>query len=147
MSLAKCRFPPKKTVAFIILSHPLINFFIGIIYSLGFKASAWRKTLMPSRRAIQRETQFSPEVPEFNVCANLSVDEKTRNAVRDALISLDVSKADEAEVLRSLGKDCTGFMKASESDYNIFREKIHAIETEIDADAHLHGMRSFRSSE
>jgi phosphate/phosphite/phosphonate ABC transporter binding protein len=92
-----------------------------------------------------RILQFSPEVPEFNLCCNSSVDEKTRNAVRDALISLDVSKAQDAEILQSLGKDCTGFVTASESDYNVFKEKILAIEAEINADSHLQGMRSFRS--
>jgi len=87
-----------------------------------------------------RILQVSPEIPEFNICGNPSVDEKTMNAIRDALISLDVSKADDAEVLKSLGKDCTGFMAADESDYTIFKEKIQGIEAEISVDAYLHGI-------
>ncbi|HXX81681.1 MAG TPA: phosphate/phosphite/phosphonate ABC transporter substrate-binding protein, partial [Thermodesulfovibrionales bacterium] len=88
-----------------------------------------------------RVLQFSPEIPEFNVCSNPSVDEKTVNAVRDALISLDISRADDAEVLSSLGKDCTGFVAAEESDYTIFKEKIQGIEAEIRVDGYLHGIR------
>jgi len=87
-----------------------------------------------------RILQVSPEIPEFNICGNPSVDEMTMNAIRDALISLDVSKADDAEVLKSLGKDCTGFMAADESDYTIFKEKIQGIEAEISVDAYLHGI-------
>ena len=44
------------------------------------------------------------------------------------------------EVLRSLGKDCTGFVTADESDYNIFKEKIQGIEAEISVDGYLQGM-------
>jgi len=82
----------------------------------------------------------------FNLCCNTSVDEKTMTAIRDALIALDVTKAADAQVLQSLGKDCTGFMAASESDYDTFREKIMSVEAAMSADGHLHGMRSFRSS-
>ena len=44
------------------------------------------------------------------------------------------------EVLRSLGKDCTGFVTADESDYDIFKEKIQGIEAEISVDGYLQGM-------
>ena len=44
------------------------------------------------------------------------------------------------EVLRSLGKDCTGFVTADESDYDIFKEKIQGLEAEISVDDFLHGM-------
>lgn len=88
-----------------------------------------------------RILQVSPEIPEFNICANPSVDEESMNAIRDALVSLDVSKAGDAEVLGSLGKDCTGFVAADESDYNTFKEKIQAIEAEIRVDDYRHGMR------
>lgn len=88
-----------------------------------------------------RILQVSPEIPEFNICANPSVDEKSMDAIRDALVSLDVSKGDDAKVLGSLGKDCTGFVAADESDYAIFKEKIRGIEAEIHVDGYLQGMR------
>lgn len=88
-----------------------------------------------------RILQFSPEIPEFNVCAHPSVDGKTMRAIRDALTSLDASKADDAEVLKSLGKDCTGFVAADEGDYDAFKEKIQRIEAEISIDGYLYGIR------
>lgn len=88
-----------------------------------------------------RILEFSPEVPEFNVCCSPSVDEATVKAVRDALVALDVLKAEDAEVLQSLGKDCTGFVPARESDYDTFREKILGFEYEADAHSFRRGMR------
>jgi phosphonate transport system substrate-binding protein len=104
------------------------------------------ETALAYREKGLKVLQLSPEVPEFNLCCNTSVDEKTMTAIRDALIALDVTKAADAQVLQSLGKDCTGFMAASESDYDTFREKIMSVEAAMSADGHLHGMRSFRSS-
>jgi phosphonate transport system substrate-binding protein len=75
-----------------------------------------------------RTLEFSPEIPEFNICCNSSVDEKTANALKDALISLDISRTDDASVVQALGKDCTGFATAEESDYDGFRKRIHGVE-------------------
>ncbi len=92
-----------------------------------------------------RILKLSPEVPEFNVCCNLSVDETTLKAVRDALVALDVSKAEDATVLKSLGKDCTGFVAATESDYDIFREKILSVENEVNSESGLPAMHGVRA--
>ncbi|HTR44773.1 MAG TPA: phosphate/phosphite/phosphonate ABC transporter substrate-binding protein, partial [Thermodesulfovibrionales bacterium] len=81
-----------------------------------------------------RVLEFSPEIPEFNICCNPSVDEETVTALRDALISLDISRADDAAVVKALGKDCTGFATAEESDYDGFRKRVHGVEAEIEAD-------------
>lgn len=88
-----------------------------------------------------RILQFSPEIPEFNICRNASVAEETANAIRDALVNLDVSKAEDAGVLRSLGKDCTGFISASESDYDVFREKMMGLDIEVSAEDYRHRKR------
>ncbi len=77
-----------------------------------------------------RILQLSPEIPEFNICCNPSVDEATMNAIRDALTSLDVTRKDEATILRSLGKDCTGFVSATEADYDRFKTAIQGLEVE-----------------
>jgi len=92
-----------------------------------------------------RILQLSPEIPEFNVSCNNSVDVNTMGVIRDALISLDVSKNDEAMVLRSLGKDCTGFVPANDAEYAIFREKVVGIEAEIEAEFHGQLMKSSRA--
>ena len=86
------------------------------------------------RGAGLRILQMSPEVPEFNVCCNPSVDQATMDAIRDALVALDISKTEDATILTSLGKDCTGFMPAIDSDYDIFKEKILGLENEMKLD-------------
>lgn len=93
-----------------------------------------------------RVLQLSPEIPEFNVSCNNSVDVNTMGAIRDALISLNVSKNDEAIVLTSLGRDCTGFVPASDAEYAVFREKILGIEAEIEAEFHGRLTKSSRAS-
>ena len=93
-----------------------------------------------------RILQLSPEIPEFNICCNSSVDEKTVNAIRDALLSLDVSKVDNAEVVKSLGKDCTGFVAASESDYDTFRDKTMKLEAEMSEEGYFQRVQNVRSS-
>lgn len=85
--------------------------------------------------------QMSPEVPEFNICCNPSVDQATMNTVRDALVLLDMSKAEDATILTSLGKDCTGFMLANDHDYDIFKEKIMGLENEVNLDGNFQGMQ------
>ena len=85
--------------------------------------------------------QSSPHIPEFNICGNSSVDQATKKAIADALTSLDVSKKEDAAVLKSLGKDCTGFAPAGENDYRIFKEKILSVEAEVNADIHLYRTR------
>jgi len=67
---------------------------------------------------------LSVGIPEFGICCNPQVDETTVEALRAALTSLDVERPDQAVVLRSLGKDCTGFISATEGDYDELRRQI-----------------------
>ena len=76
---------------------------------------------------------LSPEIPEFSICYNPSLDVETMIAIRDALVSLDLSNIDESAILKSLGKDCTGFMPATERDYDTFRTKIMGFEADSNA--------------
>ncbi len=64
---------------------------------------------------------LSAEIPEFNICCNQSMDPGTVETIKNALLSLDVSKPDDEVILKSLGKDCTGFVTASDRDYDTFR--------------------------
>ncbi len=88
-----------------------------------------------------RILQLSSEIPEFNICCNPSVDQATINAIRDALTALDVSKKDEAMILRSLGKDCTGFVPATEEDYARFKSAIQGLEVQGAIDSHFRRRR------
>ncbi|MBA4371979.1 MAG: hypothetical protein C0402_03865 [Thermodesulfovibrio sp.] len=72
---------------------------------------------------------LSAEIPEFNICGNTSLDDATIKAIRNALVSLDSSRKDDLAVLTSMGKDCTGFMAATESDYAAFRTAIKGLGT------------------
>ncbi|TAN42426.1 MAG: phosphate/phosphite/phosphonate ABC transporter substrate-binding protein [Nitrospirae bacterium] len=74
--------------------------------------------------------RFSAEIPEFNICCNSSLDAGTVDAIRDALLSLDLSRKEDSEVLLSLGRDCTGFVRAAESDYVDFRRILMSIDAE-----------------
>ena len=48
------------------------------------------------------------------------------------------------EVLKSPGKDCTGFVAADGSDYTIFKGKIQGIEAEMSVYGYFHGMQGIR---
>ncbi|MFI5295498.1 MAG: phosphate/phosphite/phosphonate ABC transporter substrate-binding protein [Thermodesulfovibrionales bacterium] len=74
---------------------------------------------------------LSVPIPEFNMCCNGTVNDKMREDIRDALAALDVMKPDDATVLHSLGKDCSGFEAATEEEYELFKKKILAIEADV----------------
>jgi phosphate/phosphite/phosphonate ABC transporter binding protein len=75
--------------------------------------------------------ELTPEIPEFNVCCNPTLNPAIMTTMRDALVALDINNSDDAIVLKSLGRDCTGFMPATEKDYAVFRQNIQG----FDADA------------
>jgi phosphate/phosphite/phosphonate ABC transporter binding protein len=81
-----------------------------------------------------RVLALSVPIPEFNMCCNRTVDDKTREAIRDALVALDVTKPADATILHSLGKDCSGFEAATEEEYELFKKKILAIEADVSAE-------------
>ncbi|TAN42420.1 MAG: HAMP domain-containing protein [Nitrospirae bacterium] len=78
-----------------------------------------------------RVLALSIDIPEFNICCNPSVDRQTRKTILEALTALNISSPAEAEILKSLGKDCTGFVPAYDEEYAVFKEKTLAIEAEI----------------
>jgi methyl-accepting chemotaxis protein len=71
-----------------------------------------------------RLLQISDDIPEFNVCYNPSFDGKDLAAIKTALISLKDSDAEGALILKSIGKDCTGFVEATDGDYDGIRIKM-----------------------
>lgn len=83
-----------------------------------------------------RILSLSVKIPEFNVCCNQSVDQQIRDRLRDALISLDISRPADARLLTSLGKDCTGFVAASTGDYAEFKEKLLSVTADVTKEEH-----------
>jgi phosphonate transport system substrate-binding protein len=75
-----------------------------------------------------RFLQVSDEIPEFNICYHPSVDEKTLSSIKTALVSLNVSAPEGAAILKSIDKDYTGFVDASDSDYDGIRQKMSKLE-------------------
>lgn len=71
-----------------------------------------------------RIVQVSNDIPEFNICYHPEMDELEVGRIKTALLTLDISKEEDALILRSLGKECTGFTEASDSDYDDMRRKI-----------------------
>lgn len=71
-----------------------------------------------------RLLQISDDIPEFNVCYNPAIDDRELAAIKTALISLNNSTAEGSVILTSLGKECTGFVEATDSDYDGIRTKI-----------------------
>ncbi|HYA89164.1 MAG TPA: phosphate/phosphite/phosphonate ABC transporter substrate-binding protein [Nitrospirota bacterium] len=69
----------------------------------------------------------SIEIPEFNICCNSSVDGETRDRFRTILTSLRAANEKDIEILQPLGKDCTGFLPASEKDYVEFSDAIESV--------------------
>ncbi len=77
---------------------------------------------------------LSTEIPEFNICCHPSVDEQTRDLVSQSLIALNPSNPEEARILGSLGRDCTGFTTAFHSEYDVFREEVLSVADAIEAE-------------
>ncbi|MDP2168179.1 MAG: phosphate/phosphite/phosphonate ABC transporter substrate-binding protein [Thermodesulfovibrionales bacterium] len=61
--------------------------------------------------------QVSDEIPEFNICASASMGNSERGAVKSALVELG-GRPEGAQILKAVDKSYTGFMEASDEDYN-----------------------------
>lgn len=71
-----------------------------------------------------RVLQISDDIPEFNVCYNPSIDGKDLAAIRTALLALNDADAEGSLILKSIGKYCTGFVEATDGDYDGIRMKM-----------------------
>jgi phosphonate transport system substrate-binding protein len=65
--------------------------------------------------------KFSEEIPEFNICVSKSLDNKTAEAIKSALIALRDSTPEHAAILQSINSGYSGFREASDEDYNAMR--------------------------
>jgi methyl-accepting chemotaxis protein len=71
-----------------------------------------------------RLLQISDDIPEFNICYNPSIDGKDLAVIKAALLSLKDVDAEGSLILKSIGKECTGFVEAGDSDYDGIRKKM-----------------------
>jgi phosphate/phosphite/phosphonate ABC transporter binding protein len=95
----------------------------GNIDAAGLIEEAAQKHLADGLRILT----VSIEIPEFNICCNSSVDDETRERLRTILTSLSAANEKDIQILQSLGKDCTGFLPASEKDYGEFADTIGGV--------------------
>lgn len=71
--------------------------------------------------------KVSEDVPEFNICASRKLRADAVAAVKKALIKLDANAPRHANVLTSIDREYTGFVEASDGDYDIIRRIIEKI--------------------
>jgi methyl-accepting chemotaxis protein len=83
----------------------------GVMESIGYKFKDMGLSLI----------KFSDDLPEFNICVSSTLEVKLAEAVKSLLISLDVSTPEGASVLKSLNSNYTGFVEATDEDYNSIR--------------------------
>jgi phosphate/phosphite/phosphonate ABC transporter binding protein len=65
--------------------------------------------------------KFSDDIPEFNICVSRTLPEKDRTSIKAAFIALTDATSEGSTILKSIQKDYTGFMEASDEDYNSVR--------------------------
>lgn len=66
--------------------------------------------------------KFSDDIPEFNICASASLDEKTVSEVKNALTALSDSTPEGASILKSINSSYTGFVAAFDDEYTSVRQ-------------------------
>ncbi len=64
----------------------------------------------------------SPEIPEFNICVSKNLPEEIKRLIRGAILELNDRTEEGATVLRSITPDYTGFVAASDRDYDGIRD-------------------------
>jgi len=70
----------------------------------------------------------SPELPPYNIAVSKAMTEARAGAIRDALLRLDVSRPDHAQIIRALDPKYTGFAPVTDSEYDIVRALVKPFE-------------------
>jgi phosphonate transport system substrate-binding protein len=65
--------------------------------------------------------KYSPDIPEFNICVNKEMPEKEKELIKQSLIEMNDSVAEDRGVLQSITAAYTGFVEARDSDYDEIR--------------------------
>ena len=66
----------------------------------------------------------SDDLPPYNIAASAGMDRTTMDALRKALLALDISRPEYKSVITALAQTYTGFAPATDSDYDIVRKLI-----------------------
>lgn len=74
-----------------------------------------------------RILKLSEYIPEFNICVNNYLSKEDVSLFKSALISMTGLTPDENAVLKSIGKNCTGFIDARDEDYDVIRKMMSLI--------------------
>ncbi len=70
----------------------------------------------------------SPELPPYNIAVSKRVDEPTRNALRQALLRLDLRNPAHRSVVEPLDKNYDGFAPVTDAEYDVVRMLIKPFE-------------------
>lgn len=68
-----------------------------------------------------RVVTYSQEIPEFSICAGPSLPDRDERILSDALMALNADQSRAATVLRSIDSHYTGFVTASDGEFNGIR--------------------------
>lgn len=66
----------------------------------------------------------SPQMPPYNITASSKLDATTLRSLRKAFLELDNNNPEHRKVIKSLDKKYDGFVKTSDSEYDIVRNLI-----------------------
>lgn len=69
-----------------------------------------------------RFIKYSLDIPEFNICVNKKMPEEEKLLIKQSLLELDDSIAEEREILQAITSSYTGFTESRDSDYDGIRE-------------------------
>jgi len=74
-----------------------------------------------------RVVAFSDEIPEWNICSSNAFAEGDVLLIKNALLSLNASTAEDSVVLKSIDEHYTGFIEAQDRDYDGIRTKMQRL--------------------
>ena len=66
--------------------------------------------------------EISGQIPQFPICAPTSMDKETRDKITKALVDLK-----DENILKTMGKNITGFTQLSDTDYDSVREMLRQL--------------------
>lgn len=79
------------------------------------------------RREGLKFLKVSEDIPEFNICVAADLDPALLAELKDALISLDGGTGEGSEILEAINAGYTGFVPASDEDYDNVRQMMSKI--------------------
>ncbi|MGD1075405.1 MAG: phosphate/phosphite/phosphonate ABC transporter substrate-binding protein, partial [Thermodesulfovibrionales bacterium] len=74
-----------------------------------------------------RIVAFSDEIPEWNICSSNVLEERDVLLLKNALLSLNGSTAEDNAILKSVDEHYTGFVEAQDRDYDGIRTKMQRL--------------------